>query len=65
MAPIHDPIPYDRVAELIGDAEPSQQSAVLHDAWRDYAAKAVAPLRMEDVRAVCAPASHGIRRLVA
>jgi CRISPR-associated endonuclease Cas1 len=43
MAPIHDPIPYDRVAELIGAAEPSQQSAVLHDAWREYAAKAVRP----------------------
>ena len=22
MPPLHDPIPYDRVAELIGDAEP-------------------------------------------
>src|SRR5271165_3549635 len=41
--PLHDPIPYERVAELIGNAEPSQQSAVLHDAWRDYAAKAVRP----------------------
>jgi CRISPR-associated endonuclease Cas1 len=37
------PIPYNRIAELIGAAEPSQQSAVLHDAWRDYAAKAVRP----------------------
>src|SRR5271165_2725395 len=36
-------IPYDRLAELIADAEPSQQSAVLHDAWRDYAAKAARP----------------------
>ena len=41
--PIRDPIPYERVAELIGEAEPSQQSAVLHDAWRDYAAKAARP----------------------
>jgi hypothetical protein len=41
--PLHDPIPYDRVAELIGDAEPSQQSTVLHDAWREYAAKATRP----------------------
>ncbi len=40
---LHDPIPYERVAELIADAEPSQQSATLHDAWRDYAAKAVRP----------------------
>jgi CRISPR-associated endonuclease Cas1 len=40
---MHDLIPYDRVADLIGAAEPSQQSAVLHDAWRDYAAKAVRP----------------------
>ena len=39
----NDPIPYDRVAELIGAAEPSKQSAVLHDAWREYAAKAVRP----------------------
>jgi CRISPR-associated endonuclease Cas1 len=43
MARIHDSIPYDRVANLIRAAEPSQQSAVLHDAWREYAAKAVRP----------------------
>jgi CRISPR-associated endonuclease Cas1 len=43
MASLHDPIPFDRVAELFGDAEASQQSAVLHDAWREYAAKAVRP----------------------
>jgi hypothetical protein len=40
---LNDPIPYDRVAELISDAEPSQQPVVLHDAWREYAAKAVRP----------------------
>jgi CRISPR-associated endonuclease Cas1 len=39
----HDPIPYERVADLIGAAGPSQQSAVLHDAWREYAAKAAHP----------------------
>jgi CRISP-associated protein Cas1 len=43
MAPAHDPIPYERVAELIGGAEPSQQPAVLHDAWREYAATAARP----------------------
>jgi hypothetical protein len=43
MPPLNDPIPFERVAELIGDAEPSRQSAVLHDAWRDYAAKAARP----------------------
>src|SRR5271165_1465175 len=43
MSPLHDPIPYDRVAELIADVEPSGQSAVLHNAWRDYAARAVRP----------------------
>ena len=43
MPPLHDPIPYERVAGLIGEAEPSQQFAVLHDAWREYAAKAVRP----------------------
>ena len=43
MPPLHDPIPYERVAELIGDAEPARQSAVLHDAWREYAAKAARP----------------------
>ena len=41
--PLHDRIPYDRVASLIADAEPSEQPAVLHDAWRDYAAKAARP----------------------
>ena len=41
--PLHDAIPFDHVAELISDAEPSRQSAVLHDAWREYAAKAVRP----------------------
>ena len=41
--PLHDPIPFSRVAELIGAAEPSQQSAILHDAWRDYAANAARP----------------------
>jgi hypothetical protein len=43
MPALNDPIPYDRVAELIGTAEPSRQSIVLHDAWRDYAAKAARP----------------------
>jgi CRISPR-associated endonuclease Cas1 len=43
MPPLHDPIPYERVAELIGDAEPSRQPAVLHDAWREYTAKATRP----------------------
>jgi CRISPR-associated endonuclease Cas1 len=41
--PLHDPFPFDDVAELISDAEPSRQPAVLHDAWRTYAAKAVRP----------------------
>jgi CRISPR-associated endonuclease Cas1 len=41
--PLHDPIPYDRVAELISDAEPSQQPVALHAAWCEYAAKAVRP----------------------
>jgi hypothetical protein len=39
MSSYYDPIPYERVAALIGDAESSQQSAVLHDAW-EYAATA-------------------------
>ena len=43
MAQSHDAIPFDRVAELIGEAEPFRQSAVHHDAWREYAAKAVRP----------------------
>ena len=43
MPPLHDPIPYDRIAELFGDAEPSKQSAALHDAWREYAATATRP----------------------
>ncbi len=43
MPPLHDPIPYDRVADLIADAKPPQQSAVLHDAWREYTANAVRP----------------------
>ena len=43
MPPFHDPIPYDQIAELMGDAEPSRQSAVLHDAWRNYAAQASRP----------------------
>jgi CRISP-associated protein Cas1 len=41
--PLHDPIPFDRVAEILVEAEPSRQPAVLHDVWRDYAAKAVRP----------------------
>jgi CRISPR-associated endonuclease Cas1 len=43
MAPIHDPIPYDRIAELIANGEPSKQSAVVHDAWREYASTAIRP----------------------
>ena len=43
MAQSHDAIPLDRVAELIGEAVPFRQSAVLHDAWREYSAKAVRP----------------------
>jgi CRISPR-associated protein Cas1 len=38
-----DPIPYDHVTELIREAEPLRQSAILHDAWRAYAAKAARP----------------------
>jgi CRISPR-associated endonuclease Cas1 len=41
--PLHDPIPFDRVAEVVAAAEPSRQPAVLHDAWRAYAAKATRP----------------------
>jgi CRISP-associated protein Cas1 len=41
--PLHNPIRFDQLAELIANAEPSQQSATLHDAWREYAAKAVRP----------------------
>ena len=41
--PLHDPIPYERVAELIADAEPRSDQQALHDAWRDYAAKAARP----------------------
>ena len=40
MPPLRDPIPYERVAELFADVEPSLQTAILHDAWRDYAARA-------------------------
>jgi CRISPR-associated endonuclease Cas1 len=43
MPPHYDAIPFERVAELIGDAEPSRQSAALHEAWRDYSARAVHP----------------------
>ena len=43
MPALNDPIPYDSVAKLIGTTEPSRQSAVLHDAWREYAAKAARP----------------------
>ena len=43
MVPIHDPIPHERVTELIGGAEPSQQPAALHEAWSEYAAKAARP----------------------
>jgi CRISPR-associated endonuclease Cas1 len=43
MVTSRDSIPYDRVAELISDTEALRQSAVLHDAWRDYATKAVRP----------------------
>jgi CRISPR associated protein Cas1 len=40
---LHDPIPFERIAELIADAEPSKQPTVLHEAWREYAAKAARP----------------------
>ena len=40
---MHDPIPFDRVTELIGGAEPSRQRAALHGAWREYAANAAQP----------------------
>ena len=43
MSPLYDPIPYDRVADLIGSADPPRQLAVLHDAWRDYASNAARP----------------------
>lgn len=40
---IYDPIPFDRFADLIADAEPPQQAAILHKAWRDYATKSARP----------------------
>jgi CRISP-associated protein Cas1 len=43
MPLLHDPIPYNRITELIGANGPPRQSAVLHDAWREYAATAVRP----------------------
>ena len=41
--PLHDPIPFDHVAELIGEAEPCERAIVLHNAWRDYATKGARP----------------------
>jgi CRISPR-associated protein Cas1 len=41
--PLHDPISFDHVAELISEADPAQHSAVLHDAWREYASKSASP----------------------
>jgi hypothetical protein len=43
MAPLRDPIPYNYIAELIADAEPSKRREALHNVWRDYAAKASRP----------------------
>jgi hypothetical protein len=43
MPPLYDSISFGRVAELIAEADPSRQSAALHDAWREYATKAVRP----------------------
>jgi CRISPR-associated endonuclease Cas1 len=43
MPPLHDPIPYDRIAKVLGSTEPARQSAVLHDTWRAYAASAARP----------------------
>jgi hypothetical protein len=40
---LRDPIPYERVADFMADAEPEKQHDALHNAWRDYAAKAVRP----------------------
>jgi CRISP-associated protein Cas1 len=40
---LRDPIPFGRVAELIGGANPARQTAALHDAWREYAAEAARP----------------------
>jgi CRISPR-associated endonuclease Cas1 len=37
------PIPYDCVADLIGNADPSKQIPALHDAWRQYAAGVARP----------------------
>jgi CRISPR-associated protein Cas1 len=43
MSQLRDPIPYDYVAKRLRTAEPSLQSAILHDAWREYAGKAARP----------------------
>jgi CRISPR/Cas system-associated endonuclease Cas1 len=43
MPPLHDPIPYDRIAELLGSAETARRSTVLHDTWRANAARAARP----------------------
>ena len=40
---MRDPIDYEHVAEIVGRVEPSRQTAALHDAWREYAAKAASP----------------------
>ena len=41
--PLHDPIAFDRIADLVRDAAPSQKLTVLHNAWREYSTKAVRP----------------------
>ncbi len=46
MPPLHNPIPFDRIVQSLGD-EPTRQSAVLHDVWRAYAAKATRPYAWE------------------
>ncbi len=40
---LRDPIPFDHVAELLDDVEPSRQKAALHSAWREYASSAARP----------------------
>lgn len=40
---MRDPLPFERVAEFIDEADPSRQTIALHEAWREYAANSARP----------------------
>ena len=61
--PLHDPIPYDHIAELVVDANPPRAVSDPPQRLARICRQGCTSLCMEDLRALRAPTPHAVRRV--